>query len=180
MRNKWKIRVCGGCLSVDRLDNSLSVSLPSWGWVTGRVLHHIKLHNSNWRHLHQRREKREDIVLRSLIKRERLHSSLFAMWCRPQSWGEFRGYLDFLKLAPIGGHTGIPANKAPCQPEMHNLEIGKLLKAFQSKNVMFCGALWPARCNLKKISWKMKGGDNPIKARQSSLTLEQVPLHPCH
>ena len=39
------------------------------------------------------------------------------------------------------GHTGISANKVPCQPEMHNVEIGKLLKAFLSKNVMFCGGL---------------------------------------
>lgn len=29
IRNKWKMRACGGCLSMDRLDNSLSVSLPS-------------------------------------------------------------------------------------------------------------------------------------------------------
>ena len=60
IRNKWKMRACGGCLSMDRLDNSLSVSLPSWGWVTGRVLHYIALHNSDWGHLHRRREKRED------------------------------------------------------------------------------------------------------------------------
>lgn len=71
----------GGCLSMDCLDNSLSVSLPSWGWVTGRPLHRVKLHNSNWRHSHLRREKREDIVLCSFTRRERLLSSVLATRC---------------------------------------------------------------------------------------------------
>lgn len=42
-RKKWKMRACGGCVRVDRLDNSVSVSQPSRGWVTGRVLRRIKL-----------------------------------------------------------------------------------------------------------------------------------------
>lgn len=143
IRRKWKIRVY---FKVNCLDKTLSVSLPSRYWVTGQVLHCINLHNPNWRRLHPMREKREDIVLSSLNRRKQLLSSDFAMRCKLQSWGEQRRYLDFLKRAPTGGHARISANKAPCQLEMHYVEIGKLLKEFQSKNVMFLGDLWTAEC----------------------------------
>lgn len=69
--------------------------------------------------------------------------------------------------------------KAPCQPGMHYVETGKLLKAFQW-SMMFYGAPWPAESNLKKISSKMKGGPNPIKAGQPSPKPEQVLQYPCH
>lgn len=58
MRDKWKIRACGGGLNMYRLDNSLCVSLTSWGWVTGWVLPCIELHNSNWRHFWRGRKER--------------------------------------------------------------------------------------------------------------------------
>lgn len=41
------MRARRGCLSVEHLNNSLSVSLPSRGWVSGQAGHRIKLHNSN-------------------------------------------------------------------------------------------------------------------------------------
>lgn len=84
--------------------------------------------------------------------------------------GKERRYPDSFHLAPTGGHTGIPANKAPCQPEMHNVELAKVLKAFYGKNVMFHGALCLA-WQFEENHLKMKRGDNPIKARRPILTL---------
>lgn len=155
MREKWKMRACGDCLSMDCLDNSRSVSLPSWGWATGRVLHHIMLHNSNWRRSHLRREKREDIVHGFLSRR-----------LEQTCWGrEGRWYLDFFKLASMGGQPGISFNKAPCQPEMHCRDWQAIKDIPEQEcDVLRCLFGLPTAI-LKEISWKMKSRDNPIKGR---------------
>lgn len=144
--------------------------LSYWTGSTPYQVTHLKL-----KMLGSERKKREDIVLCSVTRREWLLSSVLAIRCGPMSWGERSGYPDHRV-----GTQESQLIKAPCQPGMHYIETGKLLKALQSWSMMFYGAPWPAECNLKKISRKMKRGDNPIKAGQPSPKLEQVLQYPCH
>lgn len=81
-------------------------------------------------------------------------------------------YLDFLKLAPMGGHIGISVNKAPTQPEMHFAEIGKLLKTFLGQAVMFHGAFCPADSN----QWKDEEGITPSMMGSNTQTGAALPL----
>lgn len=62
---------------------------------------------------------------------------------------------------------------------MHTVEIGKLLKAFHSKNVMFGGG--PLACPLQfEENQPKKGGITPSKSGKAEATHKQVSPSPCH
>lgn len=135
------------------------------GWTPYQVTHlKLKMLGS------EKEEERRHCSL-SVTRREWLLSSVLTIRCGPMSWG---GYPD----QRVGTQES-QLIKAPCQPGMHYVETGKLLKAFQW-SMMFYGAPWPAESNLKKISRKMKRGANTIKAGQPSPKPEQVLQYPSH
>lgn len=173
MRDKWKMRACGSGLSMQRPDNSLCVCLASWGRVSGRFLPRFKLHNSDWRHFWGGRKER---TLFSDPWPEESVAFLPPPSCNAGHRVEeskSRMSPGSLHLAPIGGHTGIWDNEEPCRLEMHTVEIGKLLKAFHSKNVMFRGA--PLACPLQfEENQPKKGGITPSKSGKAEATHKQV------
>lgn len=153
VRDKYKKNIewqCGwGSHNMQCLDNSSCMSCSSC-WQTGQVQSCIELHHSNWKKRPAIRTRKKEALFSapSLEEETGLLSSLLlhVMW-------EPRVLKEVSKLPPAqyrrGGHKGIPANKAPCQPDkMHSTEIGWTLKTFQSGNLVVRAALWPAHCNL--------------------------------
>lgn len=100
---------------MQRLDNSLCMSCSSC-WPTGQVQSCIELHHSNWeKKTCDEDGKKEALFSAPSAEESGLLSSplLHVMW-------EPRVLREVSRLPPVrhrrGGHKGIPAHKAPCQP----------------------------------------------------------------